>query len=158
MPEVSMNIVIRQLLSILREGFEGPSESWSYFTDNDRNAGLFGTLAKLSAENVSFPVRGTTIAAHVHHVIFGLDASSAWIRGERSPLHWQESWRISEVDDAAWAEMLEQLSNSYKNLKQAIQSNDSFSEETMGGAIGAVAHIAYHLGAIKQKILYMQKE
>ena len=158
MPEVFMNIVIRQLLSVLREGFEGPPESWSYFTDNDRNAGLFGTLAKLSADNASLSLRGTTIAAHVHHVIFGLDASSAWIRGERSPLNWQESWRVNEVDDATWEEMLEQLSNSYKKLKQAIQSYATFSEEAMGGTIGAIAHIAYHLGAIRQKILFMQKE
>ncbi len=158
MPEVSMNIVIRQLLSVLREGFEGPPESWSYFTDNNRNAGFFGTLAKVDAENASLPLSGTTIAAHVHHVIFGLNASSAWIRGERNPLNWHESWRINEVDDATWEEMLEQLSNSYKNLQQAVQSHASISEEAMGGAIGAIAHIAYHLGAIKQKILFVQKE
>lgn len=152
MPEISLQTVIRQLVSVLREAFEGPPEPWSYFTDNRADAGLFGTLAPLSASDVSRPLAGTTIAAHVYHVTWAMAASSAWILGDRSPRDWQESWRVSTVDDTAWARTLEELRHGYTELRQAIESHALSSEEAAGGAVGAIAHAAYHLGAIRQKV------
>lgn len=149
-----MDVVIGQLVDVLREAFEGPPERWSYFTDTGADGGLLGTLAKLTAPEASRLWGGTSIAAHVHHVTFGLAASSAWIRGDRSPRDWQESWRISAVDDAAWSRMLDELRSGYKDLRQAIESHALSSVEAMGGAIGAIAHVAYHLGAIRQKVAY----
>jgi len=93
--------------AVLREALEGPPERWSYFTDNSPDAGLFGTLAPLSAADASRPVAGTSVAAHVHHV--------------------------------AWA-------------RQTVEAHALAGEEAFGGALVAVAHIAYHLGAIRQKI------
>lgn len=157
MAEISMDDVVGQLLAVLREAFEGPPEPWSYFTDNNADAGLLGTLTKLSAAAVSRPMGGTTIAAHAHHVIFGLAASSAWIRGDRTPQNWEESWRVSTVDDATWSRLLEQLRSEFQDLRQAIESYASTSVEAMGGAIGAIAHVAYHLGAIRQKLAHRQQ-
>lgn len=152
MAEISMDAVIEQLLGVLDEAFAGPPEAWSYFTDNSPDAGLLGTLATLSAAEASRPWGGTTIAAHVNHILFGLAASSAWIRGDRDPRNWQESWRVRAVDDAAWSRMLEELRRAYEDLRQAIQTHSSSSVEAMGEAIGAIAHVGYHLGAIRQKI------
>ncbi len=152
MSEISMEVVIDQLLNVLREAFEGPQERWSYFTDNDPDAGLFGTISKMSAEEASKPVGGTSIAAHIYHVNFGLDASSAWITGDRSPKNWKESWQVSTVDDTAWSDMLKQLEKAYEKLRQATESNSTSSLEAMGGAIAAIAHVAYHLGAVRQKV------
>jgi len=77
MTSIGMDVVIKQLRAVLREAFEGPPERWSYFTDNAPDAGWFGTLDGISAEHASHPVAGTTIAAHVHHAAFALDASTA---------------------------------------------------------------------------------
>ncbi len=106
MAEIAPNIVIGQLLAVVREAQEGPPERWSYFTDNGSNAGFFGTLAPLTAADASRPVAGTSVAAHVHHAAWTLGATAAWIRGDRSRRDWKESWQLNAVDDAAWKRML----------------------------------------------------
>lgn len=152
MENISADVVMGQLLAVLREAFEGPPEPWSYFTDNRPDAGLFGTLANLSAADASIPSAGTSIAAHVYHVTFALEAASAWIRGDRTPRKWRESWKVSTVDDAAWSHLLEELRRGYAGLRQAFKSHALSSEEAFGGAVAAIAHTAYHLGAIRQKL------
>jgi len=156
MAEISMDVVA-QLLDVLDEAFEPPQKGWTYFTDNRADAGLFGTLLKLSAAVASRPCGGTSIAAHVHHVIFGLEASAAWIRGDRTSRNWQESWRVSTVDDATWSGMLDELRSQYNELRRSIETSAASSAEAMGGAIGAIAHVAYHLGAIRQKVACSQQ-
>lgn len=152
MPEIPTGTVIAQLLAVLREALEGPPERWSYFTDNSPDAGLFGTLSSLGATDASRPVAGTSVAAHVHHVGWAMEATSAWIRGDRSRRNWKESWSVSAVDDAAWKRLREDLRHRYEELRQTIQTHALDGEEAFGGAVGAIAHVAYHLGAIRQKI------
>ncbi|MFI5176809.1 MAG: hypothetical protein ACHQKY_18270 [Terriglobia bacterium] len=156
MPEATMGAVIGHLLAVLREGFEGPGR-WNYYTDRSAVAGLFRTLARLNAAEASQMWGGTSIAAHVFHLTFGLAASSAWIGGDRMPRDWVESWRVSTVDDAAWSSMLDKLRAGYDELRQAIESKAASSAESMGGAIGVIAHVAYHVGAIRQKLAYSQQ-
>jgi hypothetical protein len=157
MANISIDTVIGQLLAVLDEAFEHPPTPWTYFTDNNPDAGFFGTLAKVSAAEASRSYGGTSIAAHVHHIIFSLEASAAWIRGDRSQRNWDESWRVSTVDGATWSQAQEQLRRQYKDLRYAIESHASSSVEAMGGALAAVAHVAYHLGAIRQKVTYSRQ-
>jgi len=156
MPEMPGNVFIGQLLAVLREALEGPPEPWSYFTDNSPDAGLFGTLAPLSAAQASRPVGGTSVAAHAHHTAWAMEATSAWIRGDRSRRNWAESWAVGTVDDAAWRRLQEDLRQRYEEMRQAIQSHALDGDEAFGGAVGAIAHIAYHLGAIRQKIAVLR--
>lgn len=152
MPELPSVTVMAQLLAVLREALEGPPQRWSYFTDNSPDAGVFGTLAPLGAADASRPVAGTSVAAHVHHVAWAMEATSAWIRGDRSRRNWKESWSVSAVDDAAWKRLLEELRRRYEELQQTIQAHALDGEEAFGGTVGAIAHVAYHLGAIRQKV------
>ncbi len=152
MADVSLDVVIAQVLAVLREGCEGPPEKWSYFTDNAPDAGLFGTLGRCDAPLASRSIGGTSIAAHVHHTAFAMEASAAWIRGERKPLDWKSSWSVKTVDAAAWAGLNAHLRAAYHALRAAIETGGRASEESMGGAVGAAAHAAYHLGAIRQKL------
>ncbi len=95
---------------------------------------------------------GTSIAAHARHVSIALDAAADWIRGDHSLRNWPESWSVSTVDDSAWHRLQEQLRSRYEELRRAIRSHAAFSGESLGTSIGAVAHAAYHLGAIRQKV------
>lgn len=151
MSEVSVAGLKEQLLAVLREAFDGPAQAWSYFTDNNPEAGIFGTIGSKTAREASAVTGGTTIAAHAHHVIFALEASAAWITGDRSPQDWNESWRVGTVDETSWKEMQARVRSAYERLRAAIEQHGMASEEAVGGAIGAVAHAAYHLGAIRQK-------
>lgn len=152
MSEVSIATVQEQLLAVLREAFDGPAQAWSYFTDNHPEAGTFGTLGSKTAREVSAITGGTSIAAHIHHATFALDASAAWIKGDRAPREWSESWSIQIVEESSWTEMRDRLGRAYERLRVAIEQHGMASAEAVGGALGAVAHAAYHLGAIRQKV------
>ena len=143
--------VIGQLTAVLSEAFDGPPGNSSYFTDSRRNTGLFGTLGPLTAAQASTPFAGSTIVAHVHHLVFSLEASSAWIRGDRSSRDWGSSWRVTQVDDADWIKLREDLRRGYAELRTAFDEHAADSVDAVGGAVAVVAHVAYHLGAIRQK-------
>ena len=153
MPGISTAEAIDQLLAVLREGFEGPAQRWSYFTDHGPEAGLLGTLDRLTAGEASVRYGGTSIAAHAHHVGFGLEASAAWIAGDREPRHWEESWTLQTVDDETWRDLRARLREGHQTVRTAILAFASAGTETMGVAIATVAHVAFHLGAIRQKVV-----
>ena len=157
MAQVSMQETIDQLLAVLQEGFEGPPGKWSYFTDNNPDAGLFGTLTKVDAAEASKDTGGSTIAGHVNHLIFSLTVSTAWIRGERSPQNWKESWRIQAATHEEWPVMLDKLREEYQNLRETVASHAIDDIQAMGASIGAAAHAAYHLGTIRQ-IMKLRKD
>src|SRR5712671_2186598 len=108
-------IVVEQLIAVIKEAFEGAGNS-SYFTDHGAAAGWLGTLDGMSAVEASRPIGGTSIAAHAHHMIFSLEASAAWIRGDQSRRKWADSWRVSEVDEAAWTRLRAELGSGYESL------------------------------------------
>lgn len=153
MPEPKAAAIARQLLSVLREAVEGPAGEFSYFIDNQPDAGLLRALCRLSAAEASRPLAGTTIAAHVHHVAFGMAVSAAAVEGDDAPRDWKESWRVTAVDDAAWGRLVEQLRREYAALRAAVESRALSSDNAFGEAVGAIAHVAYHLGAIRQKMV-----
>ena len=141
------DIAVNQLVGALTEGFEGPNESFGYYLDSD--AGLKSTLAKLSAAEASRAVGGNSVAAHAHHILFSLNAFAKVIAGDRSPNDWNESWTVKSVDDGAWSRLQQDLGAGYEKLRTAIEGS---TPESLGAAVGAVTHLAYHVGAIRQKI------
>jgi hypothetical protein len=148
-----IEVVRRQLLALLREGVEGPKEAWSYFTDHGAGAGLLGTLEGWNAGEASRPGADgrASVAAHVHHTAFGMEASSAFIRGDRTPRDWKSSWALPSVDAAAWEAEKDRLRERYRELVRTLEEADLSTDEAFGGALAAVAHVAYHLGAIRQR-------
>jgi hypothetical protein len=157
MPESTADIVLGQLAAVVREALEGSPERWSYFTDSGQKGGFFGTLTPLTAAGASLPLAGTSIAAHVHHVAWGMDATATWIRGDRKARDWKESWKTTSVNEEAWTRLVGELRRQYDHLRQTIQSHALDGEEAFGGALGALAHLAYHLGAVRQKIALLPR-
>jgi hypothetical protein len=155
---VSIQAVEEQLQAVLAEAFEGPPGPWSHFTDGGRGAGLFGSLEHLSAADASRVIAGTSIAAHVHHTLFALHLSARWIRGEREPADWPSSWRVRTVDERAWTRELSALSEGFEALKAEIAVHWLDDVEAVGAALGALAHAAYHLGAVRQKLAFLAAE
>lgn len=155
MAVIGMKEMVEQVLGVLAEAFEGPHESWSYFTDTGRDGGLFGTLERLDAQAASRTLGRTSIAAHVNHVTFGLHASARWIEGNRTTHSLAQSWNVSTVDDREWHRAREQLRAAYTDMRRVIELFAMESEEAMAGAVGALAHVAYHLGAIRQKVSFL---
>lgn len=101
MPSVDAKMVVQQLIDVLREAFEGPREQrWSHFTDNNPEAGFLGTLRALSAEQASRVIGTASVASHVYHTIFVMEASADKITGNRIPHDWSQSWKVTEVTEA----------------------------------------------------------
>jgi len=140
--------MIKQILAVLREGFEGPQKV-TYFLDAD--GGLRSTLAKLSAADASRPVGGNSIAAHAHHILFSFEAFGGFISGDHTSRDWNQSWAVNEVDDAAWTKLQDDLAAGYTSLREAIKAHAESGDEALGGSLGAATHLAYHVGAIRQK-------
>jgi hypothetical protein len=143
---------VRQLLSVLREAGEGPSGPSTYFIDNKPDAGLMGALGSISAAEASRIWGDTSIAAHAHHIAFAMADSAAILEGNRTPPDWKESWSVTSVDDAGWKGLVARVGREYQRLRRALESRAGSSGELFGDAVGATAHVAYHLGAIRQKI------
>jgi hypothetical protein len=146
--------IVQQLRDVLREAFEGSPHTWTYFTDSGPSGGILGTIDGIDAATASKPfgTSGTTIAGHVHHMAFSAAASTAWIRGDRSPRDWNESWRVRSVSGPEWTELREKLREEYHELQAAVEDAALASEDALGGAVGVVAHAAYHLAHIRQRV------
>jgi hypothetical protein len=155
-PDIDGSVAVQQLVSVLREAVEGPSGPSTYFIDNRPDAGLLGALASIGAAEASRVWGDTTVAAHAHHIAFAMADSAAIIEGSHTPPDWKESWRVKFVDDAAWKDLVGRVGREYQRLRRAIESRAASSGEAFADAAGCIAHVAYHLGAIRQKIVGLQ--
>jgi hypothetical protein len=139
---------------MLREAFEGPPGPWTYFTDTMAGTGVFATLGGLTAAQAS-TLGGpghTTIAGHVHHMTSSLAISAAELRGESVSRDRSRSWTVTTVDETEWASLRARVREEYEKLLAAVKTHASWDDEVLGLAMGAVAHTAYHLGAIRQRL------
>lgn len=123
------------------------------FVLNRGDRGLLASLDRLSAAAASVAAPGgASIAAHVEHLRYGLSLMNRWAAGE-NPFHdadWSASWRTTEVSDAAWARLRAELGDETHRWLAALGESRDVSELEMKGVVGSVAHLAYHLGAIRQ--------
>lgn len=140
---------VESVAYLLRETFEGSPEGQesAYL---DRGVGVFSTLGKLSAADVSKEFTGTTIAAQTEHAKFYLDRLCEFINGRTEPINWDDSWLIETVNDAEWDALRESVKLAYENMLRCIAGVEDWNELKVGMAMGLIAHTAYHLGAIRQ--------
>ena len=142
------------VLRMLREAFEGPPGPWTYFTDVGPGHGLFATLDTLTAAQASQAggPGGSTIAGHVHHISASLALTRRLLRGEQASRDRARSWSVLTVDAAAWTELVAGLRRAYHDVRVTVEMHPTWDEDAAGTAFGAVAHAAYHLGAIRQRL------
>ncbi len=150
----SAAVAVALLTRMLREAFEGPPGPWTYFTDTAAGTGVFGTIGAVSASQASQPggPGHTTIAAHVQHITSSLAITTRELRGEPVSRDRSKSWTVSVVDAAGWDAMRASVRRAYDSLWVAVGTHAVWDEDTLGVAFGAIAHTAYHLGAIRQRL------
>ena len=150
-PAVTVSLVTR----MLHEAFEGPPGPWTYFTDAAPGTGVFATIEALSAAQAS--QQGgpghTTIAGYVHHMSSSIALSTRALHGEPASRDRSRSWTVTTVDEAGWAALRRGLRRAYDSLLVAVETHTAWDEDALGVAFGAIAHTAYHLGAIRQRVV-----
>jgi hypothetical protein len=142
--------VLARLFSELADG-AAPTGA---FILNSGDLGMLRSLGKLSAADASRSVNdGATIAAHTQHVRYGLSLMNRWAREGGNPFadaKWDDAWKISTVDEAQWDEIRRGLGDEAHRWLEALKSPREAQEIELSGMIGSIAHLAYHLGAIRQ--------
>jgi hypothetical protein len=119
---------------------------------NRGDLGLLRSLDKLSAADASQAATGATIAAHVDHLRYGLSLMNRWAAGENpwSDADWSASWRITSVSEPEWEELRAKLRTEAHRWLSALRSPRDVTTIELNGIVGTIAHLAYHLGAIRQ--------
>jgi hypothetical protein len=142
------------LALLFSELIDGPAPDAAYML-NGGDPGLLRSLDRLSAAAASStpPSGGASIAAHVDHVRYGIELMNRWHGGEPNPwatADWTASWRRTMVTADEWAALRERLRDEVRRWREALATPRELSGVELNGVISSVAHLAYHLGAIRQ--------
>jgi hypothetical protein len=142
------------LATLFAELVDGASRPGEAFILNSGDAGLLNSLDRLIAADASRSVDGgATIAAHARHVAYGLTLMNRWAREGGNPFAdatWQEAWKTSAVDDAGWNAIRRELGSQVRWWLETLRVPREASTVELNGMVGSIAHLAYHLGAIRQ--------
>lgn len=144
----------RALTRLFSELVNGANHPHGAFILNSGDVGLLRALDDLSADEASRSAHGgATIAAHAQHVRFGLSLMNRWASEGGDPFadaKWDEAWTLSGVDVDQWDEIRTGLREEAKRWLEALGAPREPTTVELTGMIGSVAHLAYHLGAIRQ--------
>src|SRR5213593_5272605 len=150
MPTTSITHTLTRLFSELVDGAHEPGGA---FMLNSGDIGLLRSLDTLSPAAASRSVNGgATIAAHAQHLRYGLSLMNRWTEGGNpfADAKWDEAWKTTGVDGNEWQEIRGGLRDAAQRWTQALGSPRDVSEVELAGMIASIAHLAYHLGAIRQ--------
>ena len=151
MPSNDVPLVLRHLFSELTAG--APSGGGAYVL-NSGDLGLLGSLDRVSAADASRALNGgATIAAHAQHLRYGLSLMNRWATAGGNPFadaKWDEAWIVSSVDEEHWQEIRRGLRDESQRWLRALGSPREVTRSELTGMVASIAHLAYHLGAIRQ--------
>jgi hypothetical protein len=152
MNSITSEHLVKSLLIVLEETFERV-----YGIYLDKGTSLFETLADITADEASIPVGGkcATLAAQVKHVAFYLDVVDKSVRDPNFPrADWDEIWRtVGVVTPEEWDAIRAELRESYARIQTLMRETPDWTgERHIAGAVGVIAHSAYHLGEIRQAL------
>jgi hypothetical protein len=142
--------VLAQLFSELVDG----APTGGAFILNAGDAGLLRSLDRLSAAEASQSVSGgASIAAHAQHLRYGLSLMNEWVTDGGNPFanaKWAAAWQITSVDAARWEDIKTGLRDETSRWRHALRTPRDIAGLELTGMIASIAHLAYHLGAIRQ--------
>lgn len=140
------------LTTLFTELVNGPPGDQAYML-NGGDPGLVRSLDRLTASDASVvPAGGASIAAHVDHLRYGLSLMNRWSAGEEpfADADWGASWRKSTVSEAEWRQLRADLAAEAQHWSASLRISRDLAPWELNGILGSIAHLAYHLGAIRQ--------
>jgi hypothetical protein len=149
---MNSNDLDRSLPALFAELTYGASAT-AAFVLNPRDAGLLGSIDRLSAEAASASTRGgATIAAHIAHLQYGLSLMNRWAAGENPfrDANWSATWQMSTVSESEWRELRDGLRAEVDRWHAALEAPRDIRGKELDGVLASIVHLAYHLGAIRQ--------
>jgi hypothetical protein len=117
---------------------------------------MLRSLAQLSAADASVRRNGrSSVAAHVQHVAYGFELLNRWAAGDENAFAeatYARSWERQQVTDDEWRDLLHRFEPQARAWMSAVERRDAWDFVSLSAAISSVAHLAYHLGAIRQLV------
>ncbi len=156
MTDIPIASFTRAIADLLTEiGIDPPNPKGTWIVSNKSGAGMLASIDLLDARAASRvpPGCANAIAGHVGHMIFALDLFTRAARGEDvySKAKWSESWNVKAVDAAQWDDLRARLRALIIDAISIVNGTPRLdSQDMVTGGVALVAHLAYHLGAIKQ--------
>jgi hypothetical protein len=139
---------------LFSELVDGAHHSTGGYMLNSGDIGLLQSLDALTAAAASRSASGgATIAAHAQHLRYGLSLMNRWAREGGNPFAdaaWEAAWKIGAVDASEWEAIRHGLRDQARHWSAALGSPRDVDEVELAGMIASIAHLAYHLGAIRQ--------
>lgn len=135
----------------------GVADMQSAYILDTGQSGLIGTIDKLSAEVASAAPspNQATIASHCGHILFLLHFFAAFERGETPEPDWEGGWATRAVDEAAWRALRAELRATYDALMVRLRQREEWPQQAVGASMMLLAHCAYHVGEIRQRLLWV---
>lgn len=140
------------LSTLFAELVDGPSANEAYML-NRGDPGLLRSLDRLSATAASAITRtGSSIAAHVDHLRYGLSLMNRWSAGENpfDNADWTAAWRHTRVTAAHWKQLRDDLATEAHRWLETLKAPREVSQSELNSVAGSIVHLAYHVGAIRQ--------
>ena len=140
------------LETLFSELMHGVSRAGGFML-NVGDHGLLRSLERVSAAEASALTRtGSSIAAHVDHLRYGLSLMNRWSQGENpfGSADWRASWRKTTVTDAEWDGLRAQLRHEAASWLVIWRTPREVEGIELTGMLASIAHLAYHFGAIRQ--------
>lgn len=151
MKTINQEDFTKSLFALFKETFESTNTAFGTMY-LDQNTGFFATLETIDADLAS---RGAaegqaTIAAHCEHTRFYLEFLNNYLKEDFKMADWKDSWSVKTVTDAEWTALCGQLHKTYQMVSDTFEEIETWNDFKISGAMGILAHTAYHLSAIRQ--------
>ena len=141
--------ILENLFGELMHGVSGRGG----FMLNARDRGLLRSLERVTAADASaLTSTGSSTAAHVAHVVYGLSLLNRWSEGDQpfEDADWASSWKRTSVTEPEWEALRIQLRDQAAKWLVVLRTPREVQDVELSGMIGSIAHLAYHVGAIRQ--------
>lgn len=140
------------LTAVMNELVHGTAPSGGYLL-NRGDVGIVRTLSTLTAHQASLIIHGgSSIAAHVAHVTYYTNIMNRWAAGENpwETADWESSWLEPSVTTEEWERARHDLARELNAWNKVLGEPREVTTAEFSGMIASIAHLAYHLGAIRQ--------
>lgn len=120
---------------------------------NGGDRGLLHALDKLDAADASEIANGgSSIAAHVQHVTFYTNIMNRVAAGENpwEGADWTASWKKPAVTAEEWENIKREFADEHSKWLLVNGEPREVSASEFTYLVASIAHVAYHLGAIRQ--------
>jgi hypothetical protein len=144
--------LVATMATLFNELVAGAPPSGGYML-NPGDEGLLRSVDKLSAAAASAVTpTGSSVAAHVDHLRYGLSLMNRWSTGENpfKDADWTASWNKTRVSETEWRTLRSELGLEVDRWLRALRTAREVQETELNEMIASIAHLAYHLGAIRQ--------